>query len=297
MSTLLEALLTFVGVMFILALAAQSIQELIKTMFVLRGQAMKHALAGLIGDAAGTFGLNRESANAILQELFRRLQDIGQKGWFQRSLRLDSLPADQLKELIATVDPTTVPALQIRAVEAKTILAAIGAQAEKFYDLAMNPVAERYKRRMRVLAVGTSLLVVVPLNMGAKRLWDSARTDPSFRQSVIAVARAIDTLPADSVSRVADSVAAATADSATKARIAATRRSLAQGKRALAALTDTSIFRIGPPRKSDLGSPGWWLGIVVSVLFVSMGAPFWHDLFEMIFGLKQRARRDPEKRE
>jgi hypothetical protein len=32
----------------------------------------------------------------------------------------------------------------------------------------------------------------------------------------------------------------------------------------------------------------WWIGIVASVLLVSLGAPFWHDLLETLFGLKNR---------
>jgi polyhydroxyalkanoate synthesis regulator phasin len=287
MTSLLDVLLTFVGVMFVLALAVQSVQELLKAMFVFRGQAMRKALEGLITEAVTSQGLNQESATALMQELIRRLQVLGQKGWRDTSVRLDSLPADKLKELVATTDPTTIPSLQVDKLIAKGILKEVGLQAEKLYDLAVNPVTERYKRRMRVLALAVSAMVVIPLNVGAVKVWDAARTDAAFRQNVLSLVQAIDTLPTDAAG-AADSIAAA-GDSAA-ARRRTERRSLAQGTRALQSLADTSIFKLGFPSRGDWASFRWWVGILISIIFVSIGAPFWHDLLEMIFGLKNRAR-------
>jgi hypothetical protein len=295
MTSLLDVLLTFVGVMFVLALAAQSIQELIKAMFVFRGQAMKKALEGLITEAGASQGLNKESATALMDELIRRLQTLGQKGWRDKAVRLDSLPPDKLKELVATTDPSTVPALQIKHTNAKEILTAIGLQAEKLYDLAVNPVSEKYKRQMRVLALGVSALVVIPLNVGAKKIWDAARTDAAFRNNVISLVQSIDSLPRDTT-RPAEDSAAAAGDTAAVRRVTE-RRSLAQGTVALRSLADTSMFRLGFPTGTELGNFRWWVSILISILFVSIGAPFWHDLFEMIFGFKNRARgkTEPER--
>ena len=270
MTSLLDVLLTFVGVMFVLALAAQSVQELLKAMFVFRGQAMRKALEGLIAEAVASQSLNQESATALMKELIRRLQVLGQKGWRDTSIRLDSLPADKLKELVATTDPTTIPSLQVDKLIAKGILKEIGLQAEKLYDLAVNPVTERYKRRMRVLALAVSAMVVIPLNVGAKKVWDAARTDAAFRQNVLSLVQTIDTLPMDAA-RAADSAAAAS-DSAAARRMAE-RRSLAQGTRALQSLADTTIFKLGFPGSSDWKSFRWWVGIIISIINI-VGIPF-----------------------
>jgi hypothetical protein len=51
MLSLLETLLTFVGVMLVLALAAQSLQELVKSLLALKGQAAPRGLKGLVQEA------------------------------------------------------------------------------------------------------------------------------------------------------------------------------------------------------------------------------------------------------
>src|SRR3954467_7515362 len=57
MLSLLETLITFIGVMLVLALAAQSIQEMVKVIFALKGQAALRGLRGLINEAVQSQGL------------------------------------------------------------------------------------------------------------------------------------------------------------------------------------------------------------------------------------------------
>ena len=47
-------------------------------------------------------------------------------------------------------------------------------------------------------------------------------------------------------------------------------------------------FILGAPGGQRWGDIMWWIGIVLSTLLVSLGAPFWHDLLESLFGLKNR---------
>jgi hypothetical protein len=63
---------------------------------------------------------------------------------------------------------------------------------------------------------------------------------------------------------------------------------------ALRAAADTS-FLLGTLGDRRPGDPLWWVGIVLSTLLVSLGAPFWHDLLEALFGLKNRVRAQAEK--
>jgi hypothetical protein len=39
----------------------------------------------------------------------------------------------------------------------------------------------------------------------------------------------------------------------------------------------------------------WWLGILLSTFLVSLGAPFWHDTLETLFGIKNRVRAEAKK--
>lgn len=314
MSTLLETLLTFVGVMFVLALAAQSVQELLKAAFTIKGQTMLKAIEGLVRESVRSQGQWSVDAEAILAELTRRLGALGQNGFRKGALRLDSLPAPKLKELLAGIDPSVVPGLPVERPVAKDILGAIAAQAEKWYDLAIAPVDDRYRRRMRALTLLASALVVIPLNAGAKKVYDAARTDPEFRERVAAVVARLDSIPDSTASKPDATVQAPiasqpidttrTGGDTTAARPDTARQALASAlipvvrgrssprdSAALATITKAdSLLRFGPPTGEELRSLSWWFSILLAILFVSLGAPFWHDLLEMIFGLKNRLR-------
>lgn len=311
MSEFLEILLAFVGVMFVLALAAQSVQELLKAAFSIKGYTLLKAIKGLVRESVRAHGQWSIDAEAILQELTRRLHALGQGAFQAKKLRLDTLPAPKLKELLAGIDPSLVPGLPVERKTAKEVLAGIAAQAEQWYDLAVAPVDERYRRRMRALALLASALVVIPLNAGAGRIYDTVRSDTTVRQRVAAAVARYDSIAQaskDSQALAAGEPGAARAnidtvvtDSADLIAAApATRPSAASGPRSSAeadraALNDLlsesgALLAFQPPKGKDFRDPKWWFGILVSVIFVSLGAPFWHDLLETIFGLKSRLR-------
>jgi hypothetical protein len=56
MTDLLATLLAFVGVMFVLGLAAESVQEILKTMFVIKGFTRRKAIEGLVSEAVRRAG-------------------------------------------------------------------------------------------------------------------------------------------------------------------------------------------------------------------------------------------------
>ncbi len=295
MSNLLQTLITFVGVILVLALAAQSVQEILKTIFTLKGSAQLKAIEGLVREAVRHKGQYSIDAEAILAEVQRRLGALGQNGWLKGKIRLDEIGADSLKDLIESVPVTALPGLPVGEAEAKSALATIADQAHKWFPLAVRPVDQRYRRRMRVMALLSSALVVIPMNAGADRMFGLARTDPAFRAVVDSMVATVQAIPDTAVvpdtanllvtRRLGDSSAADTtgADTASAGGI--------RNARAAAALELLRADRSGffnPPAWRDLGRFSWWLGIVLSVLLVSLGAPFWHDLLESIFGLKNR---------
>lgn len=263
MSSLLQALLTFVGVMMVLALAAQSIQEVAKTVFTLKGDAQLRAMKGLIEESIKLHGPKDVDPKKVLDAVTARLSNLGQKGWFK--VRLDELGAENLKDLIETLEPGAVSAAKGAAT--KAILGAIAAQAEKWYPLAVCPVDNRYRRRMRVVALLASAAVVVPLNAGADRIFNLARTDPAFRARVDSAAVHLGASPQDST----------------------------VGAAALVMVQQDSLGMFVPLSRDNLGSFSWWIGILLSVLLVSLGAPFWHDLLESLFGFKNRIRAEADK--
>jgi hypothetical protein len=264
MSELLATLLAFVGVMFVLGLAAQSVQEILKTMFVIKGFTRRKAIEGLVSEAVRYHGQFSIDARAIMDEILRRLAALGQNGVRKGRVRLDTLPADQLRDLIESVPPSVVPGLPVAEPEAKAVLQGIAAQAEKWYPLAMMPVDDRYRRRMRVLALVASALVVIPLNAGAGRVFQLSRSDREFRNSVAALQEQL------------------------RQQQASADTSNLPSALSLILRQRDSLTVWSAPTITDFASGDWWLGVALSVLLVSVGAPFWHDLLETIFGLKTR---------
>jgi hypothetical protein len=309
MSGLLQTLLAFVGIILVLALAAQSIQEIIKTMFTLKGNAQLKALEGLVREAVRYKGQYSIDAEAILAEIQRRLGALGQHGWQKGKIRLDEIGPDSLKDLIESVPVSALPGLPVGEAEAKAALEKIAAQAHKWFPLAVRPVDQRYRRRMRVLALASSALIVIPMNAGADRMFGLARHDPAFRAMVDSMVTTLEEIP--DTATVPDTARApatepadtAPADSAAAARDTAsampdTATAIApRNARAAAALEMLRADRAAyfkPPTRADFGRGSWWAGIILSVLLVSMGAPFWHDVLESIFGFKNRIRAEAQ---
>jgi hypothetical protein len=287
MTSLLEMLITFVGVMLILALIAQSVQELIKATFAVKGFTARHALEKLITEAARAQGLMQADGQEIAQAVTQRLIQLGQDGVRRGALRLDTLSAPLLGQLITSIEPEAVGSLRgIGGDQAERRLGGVAAQAVAWFPLAMDPVDERYRRRMRGFALLSSALVVLALNADALAILRRARDDPQFRQRVQATAASLDSLSQRARAE------------ATRDTVAGTPQHVVQDS-ARSALTrvvspaNTDLV-LGTPKDWQYADYRWWIGILASILLVSLGAPFWHDAFEALFGLKNRIRAEAE---
>src|SRR4026209_168114 len=99
--------------MFVVALAAQSVQELLKAAFAIKGYTLLKAIKGLVRESVRAHGQWSIDAEAILQELTLRLHALGQGAFQAKKPRLDPLPAPKLKELLGGIDPSLVPGLPV----------------------------------------------------------------------------------------------------------------------------------------------------------------------------------------
>lgn len=300
MSRLLEVLLAFVGTMLVLALVAQSIQEVIKAMFALKGQARLQALQRLIVESSQAAGLGRGDGEQLFTEVEKRLRAIGQHGLRTGAVRLDIVTPDTLKELLKAVDPSRLPELRAAtAPDAERRLAGVADQAERWFDLAMQPVEDRYRRRMRGWALGSSALIVLAFNADALVILDQARLDPAFRAEVESNVGVITDLRVGQRA-LADSLALSpgVALGPDGTVVNDSLRQVWQGRHDSLAARQVSVARelawsegfLGTWRDWRPRDGTWWIGILASILLVSLGAPFWHDLLEALFGLKNRVR-------
>jgi hypothetical protein len=326
---LLETLLAFVGVMLVLALAAQSVQELLKVMFAIKGMTTMRGLQGLLAEAAKAED-QPQAGPDLVREILERLRGLGQNGVRKTAVRIDSLSAEKLTDLIVNVDSRRISGIgTLDTKVAKAALEKIARHAEAWFPLAMEPVAERYRRRMRGLSYVSSALVVIGLNADALTIFRLSRDDPEFRKRVSAATAELDewhgrvdslkalcdtegdTTAATDTAETATDTATTAGDTATANTAAArdTTPPAAAADTACAALKvardslkaverrtgDDTAFLAGFVGDRKPGDLQWWIGILLSVLLVSLGAPFWHDLLEALFGLKNRVRAEAKK--
>jgi hypothetical protein len=277
MSSLLQVLLSLVGTALVLALAAQSLQEILKVMFALKGKARMDAIAGLIRESGKATGLSRAETDKIFEQIVERLRGLAQDGVRKDKVRLDWITPEKLRSLIqtATNDPTVASKLK-----------QLSDRAIEWFDLSMAPVEERYRRRMRGWGVLTSAIVVLGLNADALTILQQARMDPAFRARVDSATSVAQGLRKQAQA-VADSFKVAGSDSLKQA-LGHRSDSLNLAVLNVARSTIGSGAFLGSPANWRLRDFRWWIGIVASVLLVSLGAPFWHDLLETLFGLKNR---------
>ncbi|MGH7498108.1 MAG: hypothetical protein ACREL3_04580 [Gemmatimonadales bacterium] len=268
MTSLLEMLITFIAAMLILALIAQSVQEIVKVIFAVKGFTAQRALEDLVTESAQAQGLLRGDGTQVVESVVRRLANLGQDGVRPKSLRLDTLSAPLLGELIRSIAPAAVSSLKgLSPEQASSRLDDLATRAVSWFPLAMEPVGERYRRRMRGLALISAAIVVVTLNANALTILQQARQDPAFRERVQATALRLDSLD----QRAPDSLRTAEA----------------------ALLSSDQVLFGGGKRHPEQFR--WWVGILASILLVSLGAPFWHDALEALFGMKNRIRAEAEK--
>ena len=299
MGSILEALLTFVGVILILALAAQGLQELMKAGFGLKGFTRLAALQGLVGEAVAAKGLSSETAVDIVDNVMERLRGLGQKGVRSKAVRLDHVKPDDLVDLIKLVPPSEITGLKTMSDEkGRQYLDCIAAQTKRWFPLAMEPVAPRHTRRMRGLSLLSGFIVVVSLNANAVQIFHLSQTDAEFRTTITAAVVNLNSLDS-TAQQLQTELQIAAADTPSPPDTAAQNARL-DSLQSIRDSIETSVEsvtsgflagRMGPWQWTE---PTWWLGIMLSTLLVGMGAPFWHDLLGSVLGIRKQLGRASE---
>ncbi len=299
MVSLLQVVVTFVGVMLVLAMVAQSLQELVKSTGALKSGLRFKAVRALIIESAKAEGLTETDGEDIVKALIERLASLGQPAVRRKkSLRLDVIDAAKLEQLVSELPPDNVRSLKTVAEKpgGKKKMEEIGGRAKNWFDLSVAPVTDRHARRMKVAALITGGLVVLAVNADAFWIIEHARTDADFRANV---ATQMDSLNAqeDIVTALQDSIDADSTGSDSLFNVLSAQRDSVAGR-------SVAGFQAALAAASGLfpGYRGWsfkfrWLlGILISTLLVGMGAPFWNDLLGSLMGVKDRVQADARVR-
>lgn len=149
------------------------------------------------------------------------------------------------------------------------------ATLESWYDTVMLGFEERYSRHMRAWAFGISLLLTIVLNADVFQIYKRLATNDVAKQRVIAQSSMVQQRY---LARI--ETARATNDDATVQELT---------KQLDNELDEVTLsypaFGLTPFDYSN-SSPWSLVGWVVMAFMLSLGAPFWHDTLESLFGLK-----------
>ncbi|MFL5382220.1 MAG: hypothetical protein ACJ8GN_06865 [Longimicrobiaceae bacterium] len=203
---------------------------------------------------------------------------------------------------------------------------------EVWFNNAMDRVSGTYKRYTQVALLLIGLAVAILLNVDTIRIWQTLSTNDQARQALVQRAIAFDSAARDtSRTATADgaaadtSCAAMTGDAAQRAvakALAGERLTCGEARTVLAisraqldstqlalGWTDDELLEIGVATQGTNGklSPVWlpwewktaiWpklLGLLLTAIAVSLGAPFWFDLLNKVVNIRAAGRAPDER--
>lgn len=161
-------------------------------------------------------------------------------------------------------------------------------RAEKWFDTVMQGFAERYARSMKTWGIAISFAVVVLLNANFFDVYKNISTNDTTRANLLQMS--------DAVTKQVQAAAAANDEKAVQ--------DAAQNLTELAKQTKANITEAASLYTGLGFSPIWvsypaawarpWnslVGWLVMTMLLSVGAPFWEDVLESLFGLKNVLRK------
>jgi hypothetical protein len=322
MLKMLDIIIGFTTIILLFSLVVSAIVAAVTGILNTRGAHLRDGIARLLHQLDPTLadpppGLERTIATYFLCHPMisynpRRLGDVLQRNEFVRLLLqfaagegIGSMPADiqqRLKTIVADngiADPADVlakvrlqalvieqqfPALSAPDREAKALLAiapaALVAKIHAWYDDTIDRVSASFTDHVRIYTFLASLVIVLAIQLNSVSLINRLSLDDAFRAAAIAQGESF------AAHNPLPSAAASGASSAPVTDPSATNP-------LAAALHFSNI--LGVPTAGTLREYlQWWrahfhrnmLGMILSALFLSFGAPFWYNALKNLLQLR-----------
>lgn len=314
-SPILDIAVALSFIFFLLSVIASAVAEFIAGVLNLRGKTLLKGIKGMVGDAqlakavfhhplVRTNGMKGTKTGpfACLRNMERKPAYVSASN-FARALAA-VLPDDTKPAATgANGDPSDkflrdqLAALGVNALHAYAT-AELG-KVEKWFDDSMDRVSGWYKRYSQWITLAVAVAVVIALNANTLRIAERLDQDPATRAAVVSAAE--------------KSVGGRTKE--TKAQEAANKKLKAEGKEANpAAVVEIenagNSFSTATKEVTALNLPLFWnkansfssmsvwkniLGLLLTVIAVSLGAPFWFDALGKLSNLRSAGKKPEEK--
>jgi hypothetical protein len=289
-SSIIEVAIGLIFVYILLSLVCSSLNEIIAHIIKLRAKTLKKGLERLLSDE----NIRKEFfAHPLIKSLCEKESTIA-------NVTASYIPsrtfATALIDIVASKDPACDakdPAKLRKAIEglknqnadlSKALLAIFDSakddlkqareNVENWFDDAMERVTGWYKKKSQWILLGLSLIVVCIINVDTIsmtiRLWQN----PALRQQI---------------TLAADKYVAETESKAGEAKPEDIKEALEKFKAQLSEVKKLNIPIGWSTAKLPQGGGQWFwkiIGLVLTTLAVSLGAPFWFDLLNKVTRLR-----------
>ena len=274
----LDTVIAMVIVLLILSLVVQSIQSIVKKWLRLKSRSLLNSLEDLFRyiDAEA---ITKKPASALVTEIKEEFGKLGRVSLFKRPM-IDSIAKEDLVKILG-----------------KKNLDALSNEVEKWYDTAMQGFEERYTRHMKSIAICISIVVVVFFNANFFQVYQKISNNDVLRNSLI-----------EKQAEVQKQLNSVQPNPPQEATVEQLKREINELQ---AAMDQTINLGLEPIKFRDLkdfasGQGDWsgplsgrWFiqvlqvlsGWAVMVMLLSVGAPFWQDALESLFGVKNLLRK------
>lgn len=219
--------------------------------------------------------------------------------------KTDTSPADALQKLrgaIAKLPEQSEIRQQLESVLDDSVKNYREARAivEKWFDDSMERVSGWYKRRAQIVVLAVAALVVVCANADSVMIVQSLAHDSALREGLVSAAEQTVKGGAPETGTEPDAAKALEQLQQAQAQLNALRLPIGWRLNSEATIgTDKApLGAIADPRRLPQGTWGWLGkigGLLVTILAVSMGAPFWFDLLNKVVNARLTGGQAPEK--
>lgn len=293
-------------VFFLLSLIATRLNEWIAGIFKLRAKNLEAGIEGMLGDDGIAQGvLEHPLVRADLKKRDRRIgrgkkkerkpsyvspQDFALAFLDVVSRKSNASDGDAVKAVRAEAQTDSDLGLQLRALlgEEDPTVTRLRLTVEKWFDDSMERVSGWYTRRLQWITLGLAVVITVGLNASTVRIADRLADEPAVRAAVVAKAEA---------AQESGEEAGQTEDQVKEGK---TLKPAGEGVES--AYSDLAALQL-PILWADENSPfdtwpTFWTtlaGWLITILAISLGAPFWFDALGKLSNLRAAGGK-PEKK-
>lgn len=275
----LDTIIAMVVVLLVLSLIVQSIQSIVKKYAKLKSRSILDSLDDLFAYIDTTTLVNK-TPDKLVEEVKKEFTKLGRVSFARKKPMVDSIAKADLAKILEKMDSKK-----------------LADEVEKWFDTVMQGFEERYTRHMKSITICISIVVVVLLNANFFQVYHNISTNDVMRNAILQKRDLVQqqlkaqTQSADAVKQAED----------LKAELTTLQKALDEAP-------GFGIRMLRPTQVSDFVSGnGVWLnvpfknrlahgikvlgGFAIMVMLLSVGAPFWQDALESLFGIKNLLRK------